>query len=137
MLGPVDRLLHVGDVDDASTLGLLRSWAPTVTVVRGNMDRGPWARGLPEALEVLVDGHKLYLVHDVGNAPADPKADGIAAVVYGHSHRPRNERVGDVLYFNPGSAGPRRPGCPISIGRLHVSPRGIRGEIVMLEYLPR
>lgn len=137
VLGAVDRLLHVGDVDDGATLSLVRSWAPTVTVVRGNMDRGAWARGLPDALEVVVDGYKLYLVHDVANAPSDPKGDGVAAVIYGHSHRPRNERVGDVLYFNPGSAGPRRYGCPISVGRLHLGPGGIRGEIVTLDYLAR
>jgi uncharacterized protein len=130
-LGDVERILHLGDVDDGAALALLRAWGP-LTVVRGNMDRGGWARDLPEALSVTVDGFTLHLVHDVNHAPSDPKAEGIAAVIHGHSHRPRNEVVGDVLYFNPGSAGPRRSGCPVSVGRLHVGVDGIRGEIIEL-----
>ncbi len=131
-LSGVDRLLHLGDVDDGATLSLLGSWAPSLTVVRGNVDRGAWSRTLPEALTVTVDGFNLYLVHDVAQAPSDPEADGIAAVVYGHSHRPRNELVGEVLYFNPGSAGPRRYGCPVCVGKLYLGGDGIRGEIVTL-----
>jgi uncharacterized protein len=133
-LAGVDRLLHLGDVDDAMTLGLLRAWAPSLTVVRGNVDRGAWSRTLPDALTVTVDGFTLYLVHDVGQAPSDPKADGLAAVVHGHSHRPRNELSGGVLYFNPGSAGPRRHGCPVCVGKLYLGGDGIRGEILTLDH---
>jgi putative phosphoesterase len=135
-LADVDRILHAGDIDDPMTLTVLRAWAPSLTVVRGNVDRGPWARMLPDALTVTVEGFALYLVHDVIQAPADPKADGIAAVIYGHSHRPCNEVKGGVLYFNPGSAGPRRFGGPVSVGKLHVDGSGIRGEIVLLDQPP-
>lgn len=129
----VDRILHAGDVDDPMTLTLLRAWAPSLTVVRGNMDRGPWARMLPDALTVTVDGFTLYLVHDVAHAPPDPQADGIAAVLSGHSHRPANEVRDGVLYFNPGSAGPRRHGCGVSVGKLHLDANGIRGEIIPID----
>jgi len=38
-----------------------------------------------------------------------------------------------VLYFNPGSAGPRRFSLPISIGRLQISRQGIQGSLHTLE----
>jgi putative phosphoesterase len=131
-LGSVDRIIHAGDLDDQAVLQLLGGLAP-VTVVRGNMDRGAWARALPEQANLTVEGFGIHVIHDVYRITVDPKTDGIAVVVHGHTHRPRNEVVGSVLYFNPGSAGPRRYGCPLSVGRLHVGPDGIRGEIISLE----
>ncbi|MBN2574382.1 MAG: YfcE family phosphodiesterase [Deltaproteobacteria bacterium] len=131
-LASVDRIIHAGDIDDRPLLQWLVSQAPT-TVVRGNMDRGVWARGLPEQVTIAVDGYAIHVLHDVYQLSVDPKADGIAAVVYGHTHRPHNEVRDGILYFNPGSAGPRRYGCPVSIGKLHLGREGIRGEIILLE----
>jgi len=53
-------------------------------------------------------------------------------VVAGHSHRPRNEERDGVLWFNPGSAGPRRFKLPIAVGRLTIEGGRVRGEIVTL-----
>jgi predicted phosphodiesterase len=58
--------------------------------------------------------------------------EGKAAVVYGHSHRPENVRRGQVLYFNPGSAGPRRFSLPVTVGRLRLRGRRLEGEIIPL-----
>ena len=85
---------------------------------------------------ITVDGFAIHVLHDVYQLSVDPKADRIAAVVYGHTHRPHNEMRDGVLYFNPGSAGPRRYGCPASIGKLYLGPQGIRGEIIVLEDAP-
>jgi hypothetical protein len=131
-LGRVDRILHAGDLDEPAILQMLTGWGP-VTAVRGNMDRGAWARGLPEHATLTVGGFTIHMVHDVYQLGLDPKAEGIAVVVSGHTHRPRNEVLGSVLYFNPGSAGPRRYACPVSVGKLHLSPAGVRGEIILLE----
>jgi putative phosphoesterase len=131
VLGSVERIIHAGDIDDRAILQLLGFLAP-VTAVRGNMDRGVWARGLPEHATLTVDGRTLHVVHDVCQLGLDPKAEGISVVVHGHTHRPRNEVLDTVLFFNPGSAGPQRHGCPITVGKLHLGQEGVRGEIITI-----
>jgi putative phosphoesterase len=131
-LGDVDRIIHAGDLDDPTVLQMLGSLA-AVTVVRGNMDRGAWARALPEETTLTLEGYAIHVIHDIYRLTVDPEVDGIAVVVHGHTHRPRNEALGSVLYFNPGSAGPRRYGCPLSVGKLHLGPAGVRGEIISFE----
>ncbi len=53
-------------------------------------------------------------------------------MVSGHSHVPRQEAREGVLYFNPGSAGPRRFKLPVSIGKLVLEDGNVRGELVTL-----
>jgi hypothetical protein len=48
----------------------------------------------------------------------DPAAAKFGAVLYGHSHQPGIRRHKGVLYFNPGSCGPRRFELPVTIGML-------------------
>jgi predicted phosphodiesterase len=62
----------------------------------------------------------------------DPVRAGIAAVVFGHSHKPLAETRDGVLYLNPGSAGPRRFRPPVPIARLHISAERLEPEIVAL-----
>ena len=57
---------------------------------------------------------------------------GFNAVIFGHSHVPKQEMRDGVLYFNPGSAGPRRFKLPITVGRLVFNGDGIRAEIVKI-----
>ena len=71
------------------------------------------------------------MLHDVKTLDVDPQGR-YRAVISGHSHKPRNELIGDVLYFNPGGAGPRRFTLPITVGRLQVSEDGVVGEIIEL-----
>ena len=130
-MASVDRIIHAGDIDDRQTLQWLSTIAD-VTAVKGNCDRGAWARALPDHAVVAVEGFAIYVVHDLEHMTIDPRAEGIAAVVYGHSHQPRNEMLHGVVYFNPGSAGPRRFDRPISLGKLHVGPGGVSGEIIIL-----
>jgi hypothetical protein len=51
-------------------------------------------------------------------------------VVAGHSHVPKQETRNGVLYFNPGSAGPRRFQLPVSLGKLWVDSGKVRGDII-------
>jgi hypothetical protein len=74
----------------------------------------------------------LYLLHDLGALRLDPVAARFSAVLYGHSHRPQIEKRKGVLYFNPGSCGPRRFDLPATIGILHVSQSSIDPEIIDL-----
>src|SRR5579862_721936 len=86
----VDRILHAGDVGDPHVLDALAQIAP-VTAIRGNVDSEPWAKSLPETEVVEVDGVSIYMLHDLAKLDLKPKAAGIAAVIYGHSHQPKIE----------------------------------------------
>lgn len=127
----VSLILHAGDVGGPAILEELEAVAPVVCV-RGNTDRGDWAHLLPETQVVEVEGLLLYMIHDVGALDLVPHAAGMAAVIFGHSHRPENRREQGVLYFNPGSAGPQRFSNPVTVGRLTVEGGAVRGEILEL-----
>ena len=116
-LAGVERILHLGDVGDPAILKSLEKLAP-VTAIRGNVDRsGPCSR-LPETDVLLLEGHYIYMLHDVHTLDLDPATAKFGAVLYGHSHQPGIRRHKGVLYFNPGSCGPRRFDYPVTIGVL-------------------
>jgi predicted phosphodiesterase len=75
----------------------------------------------------------LYVLHNLDELDLDPVAAGYDAVITGHSHQPKLEMKQGVLYFNPGSAGPRRFNLPISVGRLTLSGGKLRGKIIYLK----
>jgi putative phosphoesterase len=127
-----DRILHAGDVGAREILEALARIAP-VTAIRGNVDTGPWARALPETEVVEAGGVSLFMLHNLGQLDLKPEAAGFRAVIYGHSHQPRIEEKNGVLYFNPGSAGPRRFHLPISVGRLMIEAGIVRAELVELK----
>jgi len=127
-----DYIIHAGDVGDAAILKRLTQIAP-VTAVRGNVDQGEWANKLPETNVLEVEGILIYVLHDLGQLDLKPEAGGrFAAVISGHSHRPTQETKNGVLYFNPGSAGPRRFKLPASVGRLVVGDGMVRAEHIQL-----
>jgi len=126
-----ELILHAGDVGRLEVLEGLKRVAP-VKVVRGNVDGGEWAEGLPETEVVQVEGVFLYLLHDLGELDLDPAAARYAAVISGHSHRARVEQRGGVLYLNPGSAGHRRFGLPVTLALLRVANGAVGAEIIEL-----
>jgi putative phosphoesterase len=128
----VERIIHAGDIGERAVLDALGRLAP-VSAVRGNNDRGGWARDIPETEVVEIGGVALYVLHDLHELDLDPRAAGFAAVIAGHSHQPRQERRDGVLYFNPGSAGPRRFRLPVSLGRLTVERGRVTGALTTLE----
>jgi uncharacterized protein len=130
-LSGVERILHAGDIGTAEILTALERIAP-VTAVRGNNDRGPWADGIEEQVLLDIDGHHILVLHDLNELEIDPAREGYASVISGHSHKPKLERRGDVLFLNPGSAGPRRFKLPVSVAILRVSPRGLDAQLVEL-----
>jgi hypothetical protein len=131
-LAGVERILHLGDVGKISILKDLEKIAP-VTAIRGNVDReGPCAE-LPETDVVLIGGRYVYMLHDLNTLHLDPAAGKFAAVLYGHTHVPNFVRRKGVLYFNPGSCGPRRFKLHITIGLLTVGEDGsLEPQIVTL-----
>ena len=122
-LAGVERILHLGDVGKASVLEELAKIAP-VTAVRGNVDREGSCGKLPETDVVLIAERYVYMLHDLATLHLDPAAGKFAAVLFGHSHVPNFYRRKGVLYFNPGSCGPRRFRLPVSVGLLTVSADG-------------
>ncbi len=126
------HIIHAGDVGDPAILDRLAEIAP-VTAVRGNVDHGHWAKKLPETNILEVEGVSIYFLHILDRLDLKPEAAGFAAVIYGHSHVPKQETKNGVLYFNPGSAGPKRFSLPISVGRLIIQDRLIVGELINLE----
>jgi putative phosphoesterase len=124
-----DYIIHAGDVGDAAILSELAEIAP-VTAIRGNVDHGAWSRKLPTTDVLEVQGISIYVLHHLAELDLKPEAAGFAAVIYGHSHVPKQELKNGVLYFNPGSAGPRRFRLPVTIGRLRVKEGKVSGEII-------
>jgi len=100
--------------------------------VRGNVDKGKWAGRLPETAVVELGGVSIYVLHDLGQLDLKPEAAGFRVVISGHSHIPKQEIRQGILYFNPGSAGPRRFKVPICIGRIAVERNDVQGEIVTI-----
>ena len=131
----VDRILHLGDVGKPSVLEALAEIAPVIAI-RGNVDREGACARLPETDVVLIEGRYIYILHDIKTLHLDPAAAKFAAVLHGHTHVPNFYTKKGVLYFNPGSCGPRRFHLPVTIGLLTVSADGeLRPEIVTLKVL--
>ena len=126
-----DIIIHAGDVGRPDVLGHLMAIAP-VFAVRGNVDGGVWAASLPEVENLSFGGHTIHVLHILAELAIDPAAAGIAAVISGHTHKPVIEEKQGVLYFNPGSAGPRRFQLPVTVGRLTVTDGGLQPEIIEL-----
>jgi hypothetical protein len=126
-----DLILHAGDVGDPGILEALAEIAP-VTAIRGNIDTDPWARTLPETEVVEAGSISIYMLHNLGQLDLKPEAAGFGAVMHGHSHKPSIEKKNGVLYFNPGSAGPRRFHLPVSVGRLVIASEEVRAELIQL-----
>ena len=109
-LAGVDRILHLGDVGKVSILAELEKIAP-VTAIRGNVDPEGACGKLPETDVVLIESSARRPHLHAPRSEAlhlDPAAAKFAAVLHGHTHVPNFYTKKGVLYFNPGSCGPRR-----------------------------
>ncbi|HXA67804.1 MAG TPA: metallophosphoesterase family protein [Bryobacteraceae bacterium] len=126
-----ELIIHAGDVGKPEIIDVLKAVAPIV-VVRGNIDKGPWALGLPATAVIEFHSAMIYVLHSLEDLDLDPAAAGFRVVVSGHSHRPGSEERDGVLYVNPGSAGPRRFRLPVTIARLDLGESPWKVEFVEL-----
>jgi uncharacterized protein len=124
-----DYIIHAGDIGDLIILKQLAKIAP-VTAIRGNVDREAWAKKIPATSVLEVQDVSIYILHNLAELALKPEAGVFSVVVYGHSHVAKQETKSGVLYFNPGSAGPRRFWLPVTVGRLRVKDGKVSGEIV-------
>ena len=127
----VELLIHGGDIGNVEVLHSLSSIAP-VFAIRGNNDRDHWAKKLPNILNLQINGARLYVIHNVNELEIYPSAAGIRAVISGHSHQAGIVKYGDVLFVNPGSAGPRRFKLPVTVGKLRLRQQMVAAETIEL-----
>lgn len=124
LLRGVDLILHAGDVGGRETLAELSRLAP-LEAVRGDHDAS--LADLPRERVLEVQGRRIALVHGNRSRLLEEPATFIGAVslglwwpspglhgwlrrrfpdadaiVYGHTHRPAQERRNEALIFNPG-----------------------------------
>jgi putative phosphoesterase len=128
----VELIIHAGDIGHPRVLTALEEIAP-VQAVRGNTDRGEWARRLPLSRLLEVGGARLYVLHELQALDQTWRPrPRFQAVIYGHSHQPRLACQDGVLYLNPGSAGPRRFTLPVTLALLRVREGRLQAEVVNL-----
>jgi putative phosphoesterase len=125
-----DLIIHAGDIGKPEVLEALRKIAP-VAAIRGNNDRGPWASKLPDVLELRSGEVTIGVIHNVHDL--EYGCGRFQAVISGHSHKPSVVRRQQVLFINPGSAGPRRFKLPISVGRLQVENGRLEAKLISLD----
>jgi putative phosphoesterase len=130
-LAGVSVILHAGDIGGEAVIAELELIA-RVVAVRGNTDRDLAPPRFPDIRRLTLDGVDLFLCHETTRALG--LVPPPAVIVHGHSHQPRNERVGETLWFNPGTASRPRFGHRLySVGILHLEQGAVTGDIISLE----
>jgi uncharacterized protein len=125
MAKDADEIWHLGDVCAEAILDELRALGPPVTIVRGNCDSNfEW----PSVLDLARGGLKLRLQH----VPPDHPPDDIDVLLHGHTHVPRNEMRGRVLFLNPGCVTRPNRGAPPSVARLELADGKVSWNLVEL-----
>ena len=130
-LADSDLLIHAGDIGKPEVVAALKKIAPLVAI-KGNNDTDSWARHLPETKKITLGALKLYVIHNVKELSFDPAGRGFRVVISGHSHKPVIQTKDNVLFVNPGSAGPQRFKLPICVGKLLVQGETVDAEIIEL-----
>lgn len=128
LLEGCERIVHAGDIGAPDIVPRLERIAP-VAAIRGNVDVDDWAAEHPETLTVTLGGRRIHVLHDLAALRLDPAAEGLDAVIHGHSHRPSVEDRGGVLRLNPGSAGGRRFSLPVTLAILTIGEGGLDAVI--------
>lgn len=121
-----DLILHAGDVCTATVLDELAQYAPVTAVVGNNDAPDVAAWGAAETAELTVEGVRIAMIHDSGQAPGRltrmrarfPRAN---LVVFGHSHIPMDLAADGFRIFNPGSPTDRRRQSHGTLGVLRVA----------------
>ncbi|PYK82156.1 MAG: metallophosphoesterase [Verrucomicrobia bacterium] len=120
-----DEIWHLGDVCEPTISGDLEALGPPVTIVRGNCDsNSEW----PLVVDLVRDGLRFRLQH----IPPESRPDDVDVVLHGHTHVPRNEKRGGVLFLNPGCVTRPNQGSPASVAWLEVRDGKAQWRLVLL-----
>jgi len=111
ILKSADMAIHVGDFTSSTVLNKLKSACKVIKGVSGNMDPKEIREELPEKDIIVVKNYRIGVMHGhgapdrlIGMLSEAFKDDGVDMIIFGHSHRGFNEKIGKILFFNPGSA---------------------------------
>jgi putative phosphoesterase len=134
----VDHILHAGDLGNLQVYHELQKLAP-VTAISGNIDEGNLPSGFEPQTTVDLYGVRIFMIHILGNphrltAEMQNQIGTIqpSVLVFGHSHQPFLQTIGSILFFNPGSAGPKRFSLPRCLGLLEIEKGQTQGKIIEL-----
>ena len=130
-LAGVELIVHAGDIGKPEVLDRLQAIAP-LAAIRGNNDTAPWAQHIPEILDLHVKDRTIRVIHNVRDSEPNLRPAGIDVIISGHSHKPSVETRDNVLFVNPGSAGPRRFKLPVTVGLLDLGLAEVKAEIIRL-----
>ena len=120
-----DEIWHLGDVCTESILDELRAIGPRLTIVRGNCDSNfDW----PLVIDLIRTGLKFRLQH----IPPDRPPDDVDILLHGHTHVPRHERRGSVLFLNPGCVTRANQGASPSVAWLEIAQGKIDWKLLLL-----
>jgi uncharacterized protein len=122
-----DVVLHAGDWVDVALLDALEARAQRLVGVHGNNDHGVLRDRLPEVARVEVEGLRIGVVHETGQATGrearcDAAYPELDVLVFGHSHIPWDTTTPRGLrLLNPGSPTDRRrqPFCTYLTATAH------------------
>ena len=143
----VDLILHAGDVGAIEIIHALEMIAPVIAV-SGNHECAQTA-AYPWLETVMVDGLKFAVTHrffplNMGmtiNMPTGWQKimglDGVRAMIFGHSHEPICADGPEILYYNPGYAGPDLTEPVRTAGILYLDGANISAGTYFLSPPPR
>lgn len=135
LLAGVEHILHAGDIGLPRILSDLEEIAP-VTAVGGNTDDPGFRYRETEAVELA--GLKFLVHHIVDPQQLSERLQSRVTrerpdvLIFGHTHKPFCEKVGEILFFNPGYAGHSRFGMPRTLAILHCENNEIRPQYLDL-----
>ena len=138
VMGDVDLIVHCGDIVSLDVIEFLKRKAP-VKAVCGNMDPPEVAKALPKKLVFEVEGVRIGVTHGYG-APWGIEervrqvfsGEELDVIIFGHTHNPVNRKIGDVLFFNPGSPTDKFYAQENTLGILEVEKGKVEGRILKL-----
>ena len=142
----VDYVFHMGDFTSYGVYKKLIELfgKDKVVAVRGNMDfNSNLIKTLPQTLELKIYNFKVLVLHGMGGPniiikrlikKLDLLNSDYDAVIFGHTHRPVNERSNGILFFNPGTTTPIDNKFTVisSYGYMKITRNEIKPEIVYL-----
>ena len=136
-LKSVDLIIHAGDHCEERYLNQLKSIAE-VKAIAGNRDSHQLQQKLKDKLTFEVAGKKISIIHGhqfrgknilQGLNYSFNDSD---IIIFGHTHRPFNERLSDKLFFNPGSPTDKRLEKNYTFGIIEIEEE-IKAEIKILK----
>ncbi len=119
-----ELILHGGDINRQDIIDSLKQIAPLI-VVRGNNDK-EWAEGVPLFESFSIGGVHVYMTHKKKDLPEDLSSYDL--IITGHTHKYEYKTMGDQVFLNPGSCGPRKTTQPITMAVLYVEEDGFTVE---------